>query len=53
MENFPTEWKHLPGEEEKEEGHKFIEYVFESEAFCSVLRYPISLDPHADPVREV
>ena len=53
MENFLTEWKHLPGEEEKEEGYKFIGYIFKSEAFCSALRYLISLNLHADPVREV
>lgn len=39
--------------ERKEEGHKFIEYVFMREALRSVLRHLISLNPHADPVREV
>ena len=41
----------MPGEEEKEEGHKFIEHLLMSEAFCPVHRDLVSLNSHMDPVR--
>ena len=43
----------MPGEEEKEEGHKFIEHLLISEAFCPVHRDLVSLNSHMDPVRAV
>lgn len=42
----------MPREEEKEEEDNFIEYPLISQAFCPALRQPLSLSPHADPVRE-